>query len=68
MADAFMESSACLVTGQEISLYVDVPEQEQVRLSAKVIWAREGRGGSNAAQLSFSSSCAGVINTLYGLA
>ena len=68
MADAFMESSACLVTGQEISLYVDVPEQEQVRLSAKVVWAREGRGGRNAAQLSFSSSCAGVIKTLYGLA
>ena len=68
MIDAFMESSACLVTGQEISLYVDVPEQEQVRLSAKVIWAREGREGRNAAQLSFASRYAGVIKTLYGLA
>jgi hypothetical protein len=68
LTDAFMESSACLVTGQEISLYVDVPEQEQVRLSARVVWAREGRGGRNAAQLSFTSSCAGAIKTLYGLA
>jgi hypothetical protein len=68
LTDAFMESSACLVTGQEISLYVDVPEQEQVRLSARVVWAREGRGGRNAAQLSFTSSYAGVIKTLYGLA
>ena len=68
LTDAFMESSACLATGQEISLYVDVPEQEQVRLSAKVVWAREGRGGRNAAQLSFSSHCAGAIKTLYGLA
>ena len=32
-AGAFMKSSACLVIGQEISHYVDVPEQEQVRLS-----------------------------------
>ena len=68
LTDAFMESSACLVTGQEISLYVDVPEQEQVRLSAKVTWAREGHRGRNAAQLSFTSRYAGVIKTLYGLA
>jgi hypothetical protein len=68
LADAFMESSAYLVTGQEISLYVDVPEQEQVRLSAKVIWARKGLRGRNAAQLSFTSSYAGVIKALYGLA
>jgi hypothetical protein len=63
-----MESSACLVTGQEISLYVDAPAQEQVRLSAKVVWAREGRDGRNAAQLSFASNYAGVIKTLHGLA
>ncbi len=62
-----MESSACLVTGQEIALYVDVPEKEQVRLSARVVWAREGRGGRNAAQLSFTSHCAGVIKSLYAL-
>lgn len=65
--DAFMESSASLVTGQEISLYVDVPEKEQVRLSAKVVWARKGLRGRNTVQLSFTSSYAGVINTLYGL-
>jgi len=47
---------------------VDVPEQEQVRLSAKVIWARKGLKGRNATQLSFTSSYAGVIKTLYGLA
>jgi len=52
-AYAFMESSACLKTGQEISLYVDIPGQDQMRLSAKLIWAREGRDGRNAAQLSF---------------
>ena len=68
LTDAFMESSACLVTGQEISLYVDVPEQEQLRLSAKVVWARKGYRGRNAAQLSFASRYAGVIKTLYGLA
>ena len=68
LTDAFMESSACLVTGQEISLYVDVPEQEQVRLSAKIVWAREGREGRNAAQLSFTSNYADVVKTLYGLA
>ena len=67
-AYAFMESSACLKTGQEISLYVDVPNKEQVRLSAKVIWAREGQGGRNAAQLSFASKYVDVIKTLYGLA
>ena len=66
--DAFMESSACLATGQEISLYVDVPEHEQVRLSAKIVWAREGREGRNAAQLSFTSNYADVVKTLYGLA
>ncbi len=68
LTDAFMESSACLVTGQDISLYVDTPGQEQVRLSAHVVWARAGRGGRNAAQLQFASSYAGVIKTLYGLA
>lgn len=68
LTDVFMESSACLVTGQEISLYVETPDQEPVRLSANVVWARDGRGGRNAAQLRFSSSYAGVIKTLYGLA
>ena len=52
-AYAFMESSACLKTGQEISLYVDIPAQDQVRLTAKLIWVREGRDGRNAAQLTF---------------
>jgi len=52
-AYAFMESSACLKTGQEVSLYVDIPGQDQVRLTARIIWAREGRDGRNAAQLSF---------------
>lgn len=52
-AYAFMESSACLKTGQEVSLYVDIPGRDQVRLTAKLIWAREGRDGRNAAQLSF---------------
>jgi hypothetical protein len=66
--DAFMESSACLVTGQEISLYVDAQEQDQVRLSAKVVWAREGREGKNAAQLSFSNGCTRVVITLYSQA
>lgn len=62
-AYAFMESSACLKTGQEISLYVDIPGQDQVRLTAKLIWAREGRDGRNAAQLSFRE-----IMDLYSLA
>ena len=53
LAYAFMESSACLKTGQEISLYVDIPGKDQMRLTARLIWAREGRDGRNAAQLSF---------------
>jgi hypothetical protein len=67
-ADAFMESSACLKTGQDISLYVEVPGQEQVRLTAKVVWARDGRDGRNAAQLVFPSPCYGTMKTLYELA
>ena len=52
---AFMESSACLKTGQDISLYVDIAGEDQVRLTAKVTWAREGRDGKNAAQLVFAN-------------
>jgi hypothetical protein len=33
----------------------------------KVVWARKGRKGRNAAQLSFTSSYVGVINPLYGV-
>lgn len=58
-ADAFMESSACLKTGQEIVLYVDVPGRDQVRLTAKVSWARGSRDGRNAAQLTFPGQGAG---------
>ena len=67
-AGAFMESSACLKTGQEISLYVDVPGQDQVRITTRVVWAREGRDGRNAAQLTFKSSSAGEKKDLYQLA
>lgn len=63
--DAFMESSARLVAEQQISLYVNVPEQEPVHLTAKVIWARRGCGGVNATQLTFASHCAGVMKTLH---
>ncbi len=66
-AGAFMESSACLQTGQEISIYVDVPGDDQVRLSAKVVWAREGREGRNASQLVFPATEAPVYD-LYALA
>ncbi len=62
-----MESSACLQTGQEISIYVDVPGDDQVRLSAKVVWAREGREGRNASQLVFPATEAPVYD-LYALA
>lgn len=53
---AFMESSACLATGQEVTLYVDVDQGEQLRLSAHVTWARTSRDGRNAAQLVFPAS------------
>ena len=53
---AFLESSACLQTGQEITLYVDVGADEQFRLAAHVTWARESRDGRNAAQLVFPAS------------
>jgi len=52
-ADAFLESSAALKTGQVISLYVAVPGREPVQLVARVAWARESRTGRNAAQLVF---------------
>ncbi len=67
-AYAFMESSACLKTGQEISLYVDVQGRDQVRLTARVIWAREGRDGRNAAQLSFVNNSVDEKRELYQLA
>ncbi len=53
LAGAFMESSACLVNGQQVTIYIDVPECEQLRLTAQVTWARESRDGRNAAQLIF---------------
>ncbi len=67
-AYAFMESSACLKTDQEISLYVDVQGRDQVRLTAKVIWAREGRDGRNAAQLSFINHSVDEKRNLFQLA
>ena len=67
-AYAFMESSACLKTGQEVSLYVDITGQDQVRLAAKVIWAREGRDGRNAAQLIFPGLSAGKKKELFRMA
>lgn len=67
-AGAFLESSACLKTGQEISLYVDVSGQDHVQLTAKVIWTRKGRDGRNGAQLSFARHRAGKKNDLYQLA
>lgn len=68
LADAFMESSACLHTGQKISLYVDVARQEQLRLEAKVLWARQSRDGRNAAQLSFPGLSLEKKNELIRLA
>ena len=67
-AGAFLESSACLKTGQEISLYVDIPGQDQVQITTRVIWARVGRDGRNAAQLSFKSRRASEKRDLYKLA
>lgn len=64
-ADAFLESSACLKTGQAISLYVHVPDQEPMSLTAKVLWARKGRTGGNAAQLVFDSLCADKRRALF---
>jgi hypothetical protein len=53
LAGAFMESSACLDNGQQITIYIDIPDRKQLRLTALVAWARESRDGRNAAQLSF---------------
>lgn len=64
---AFMESSACLVTGQEITLYVEVDRENPVRLSASVTWARTGRDGRNASQLIFPANETGRTD-LYSLA
>lgn len=67
-AGAFMESSACLLTGQEIALYVEIAGRDQVQLNARVTWAREGRAGRNAAQLSFTALSADKKKELYQLA
>jgi hypothetical protein len=63
---AFLESSACLQNGQNISIYVDAGDDDQVRLSAYVVWARESRDGRNAAQLVFPAGASGA--DLYSLA
>ena len=62
---AFLESSACLQTGQDVSIYVDTGTDDQVRLSARVVWARESRDGRNAAQLVFPAGGSG--KDLYSL-
>jgi len=64
---AFMLSSACLKTGQAISLYVEIPGCEQVQLSARVTWARAGRDGRNAAQLVFDSQSSAKHKELFSL-
>lgn len=64
-AYAYMESCAALKTGQEISLYVEVSAKEQLRLTAKVIWARESRAGRNAAQLVFENLSADKKKELF---
>ncbi len=67
-AGGFMQSSACLKTGQEIALYVDVAAEQQVQLTARVTWAREGRDGRNAAQLVFTNLGADKKKELYRFA
>lgn len=64
-AGAFMQSSACLKTGQTMSLYVEIPGREQVQLGARVIWAREARDGRNAAQLVFDSQSSAKYQELF---
>lgn len=68
LSGAFMESSACLKTGQEISVYVDVPGDDQIRLTAHIVWAREGRDGRNASQLVFPVCAGQMQNPLFPLA
>lgn len=68
MSDAFMESSACLATGQEVTLYVDVPDREPLRVTARVTWARSGRQGKNAAQIIFPGMSVEERSTLFDLA
>ena len=63
---AFLESSACLQNGQSISIYVDAGDDDQVRLSAHVVWARESSDGRNAAQLVFPAGSSEA--DLYSLA
>jgi len=66
--EAFMESSACLQTGQEVTVYVDVPGEDPLRVTARVTWARRGREGKNAAQLVFPGMSAEERSALFELA
>jgi hypothetical protein len=67
-AGAYLQSSACLVTGQKISLYIDVPGQDQVRVTAFVLWAADCQGNRNGAQVRFEGMAPDLRASLYRMA
>lgn len=67
-AGAFLQSSADLKTGQIVTLYIDVPGYEQVRVSARVLWARTSRDGRNGAQVRFEDLSADTRAHLFRVA
>lgn len=54
-AGAFIESTARLKVGQELSLSIDVPDREQVRVTAQVLWVRDAMHNLVGAQVRFAS-------------
>jgi len=52
-AGAFLRCSVPLRIGQQVSLYIDVPDGEICRVSAQVLWVGTGQGQHPAAQVRF---------------
>lgn len=58
-AGAFLRCSAPLRVGQMVSLYLNLPDGETCRISAKVLWVGRGKGQHPTAQVRFEGMGAG---------
>jgi Tfp pilus assembly protein PilZ len=67
-AGAFLRCSAPLRIGQTVSLYIDVPDGEQCRVSARVLWVGRGQGQHPAAQVRFEGLSGKERERLSGVA
>ena len=67
-AGAFLRCSAPLRIGQAVSLYLDMPDGETCRVSAKVLWVGRGQGQHPAAQVRFEGLSGKERERLLGVA